>query len=180
MSKLTLNETVALALTNHFPLELVPGETERQGENSFRFHCLLNHPSLPELSLVFGDEAHGYLFDSAWFSAVNGKKIRVKEFTARQILESKFHAPRWTREMPDAENPVVLNLEVTNSDLGYIRGRGKVLEIDPEFGVIVATRGDDRTAVFYLDTDQPVEIGSLISFDGVFSYPDNITAVSIH
>ena len=180
MSKLTLNEVVALSLTSHFPLELVPGQTDHRGEKNFRFHCLLNHPDLPELSLIFGDEAHGYLFDSAWFSAIEGQKIRVPEAQVRQILEGEFDVPNWTREMPAAESPFVLNLAVTNPDLGYVRGRGKVLEIHPEFGVSVATRGDDPESVFILDTDQQPELGSLVYFDGIYSYPHTVTSAMIH
>lgn len=179
-TKLTLNEVVALSLTSHFPLELVPGRTDHRGEKNFRFHCLINHPSIPELSLVFGDEAHGYLFDSAWFSARNGKKVRVLETALRRILTEGFDAPRWTREVPDAESPFVLNLDVLNPDLGYISGRGEVIEVDPMLGTVVSTREGDPSATFILWTDDELEIGSSISFDGLYNYPNRITMVSIH
>jgi hypothetical protein len=174
MSKLTLHETVTLALTNHFPLELVPGRTVGKGgetgdNNSYRFHCLIQHPDFPELQLRFGDENHGYLFDSAWTSAIGGRHLRVTEAAVRALLESTPSVPRWTREMPASENPVHLPLRVTNPDLAHVIGVGTV-QSNGDNGVEVNVEG--RTLVLVGVGPQP--LGSEVTFEGVFSYPATV------
>lgn len=174
MTKLTLHETVNLALTNHFPLELVPGRTVGKGgetgdSNSYRFHCLIQHPDFPELQLRFGDESHGYLFDSAWTCAIGGRHLRVKEAAVRELLESTPSVPRWTREMPAADNPVHVPLRVTNPDLAYVIGVGEV-KLNGDRGVEVEVDG----RVLVLDGVGPQPLGSQVTFEGVFSYPQTV------
>lgn len=174
MTKLTLSETVALSLKNHFPLELVPGTTEK----SHRFHCLINSDGLPELSLVFGDEAHGYLFDSAWISAIDGK-LRIKEHEVRKLLELSFIPPRWTREMPAAENPVRVPLHVLNSDLGIVRGSGIVVK-HTEVGLLVAISAPEAQDPFNyrLETEERPKIGNSVDFEATQSLFGYLTSVS--
>lgn len=159
MTKLTLFETVALALTNHFPLELVPGETDK----SHRFHCLIIHPDFPELSLVFGDENHGYLFDSAWASTLGGK-VRVKEAEIRELLESKISVPRWTREMPAADNPVRIPLRVANPDLGTVVAAG-IVSAHNDDTIELILESNDRVLI---STDERPKLGSHVIFEATY------------
>lgn len=175
MTKLTLNETTTLALKNHFPIELVPGKTEK----SHRFHCLINCTGMPELSLVFGDESHGYMFDSAWVSAIDGK-LRVKEFDVRRLLEQNFTPERWTREMPLAENPVRIPLQILNSDLGYVRGTGLVLSC--ENGVVrvkVYNGYNDTSMIVNLVTEIELTPGDTVSFEGTHSLFGQVSDITI-
>lgn len=177
-TKLTLNEALVLAVKNRIPIELIPGETTlKGGGKSHRFHCLINHPDFPELSLLFGDEAHGHLFSAAQVRA-GDRHIDVTEAAVRDFLETSLTAAPWTREMPAAENPVVLHgLVVTNPNLGEVGGYGEVL--DPEARTVALMKetgiGQVHSGVtLTLNYETPMVKGETIWFTGVYSFPYDI------
>lgn len=166
MTKLTLNETTLLALKNHLPLELVPGRTDN---DSYRFHCLINYGGELELSLVFGDEKHGYLFDSAWARTVHGSRLRIKEEDIRTFLEKPAVAPRWSRDMPDATNSKLLHALVLNSDIALVRMAGEVTGFLSGGGFEVLDHVTDEFFYIYPeDTNLQLEIGETKNFQGTF------------
>ncbi len=175
MAKLTLSEITVLALKNHFPLELVPGKTEK----SHRFHCLVNHPDLPELSLVFGDESHGYLFDSAWIRLITGEKLRVSEADVRELFESPVSVPRWTREMPWADGPKSLQLTPINVDLGLVQSIANVTKSAPgELTVAIPRTVNSPYTHLVLKTDKQLDVDSIVNFTGKFHLNGTVTEVT--
>jgi len=166
MTKLTLNETTLLALQNHLPLELVPGATDN---GSHRFHCLINYAGELELSLVFGDEKHGYLFDSAWARTVHGSRLRIKEEDIRSFLEKRAVAPRWTRDMPDATDSKLLHALVLNSDIALVRMAGEVSGYIVGGGFEVLDHVTDEFFYVYpKDENLKLELGEVKNFQGTF------------
>lgn len=190
-NKLTLQETALLLLKNGFPLEIIPGKTQK----SIRHHVLVANGDVPDFYLVFGDEKHGSMLDSAWATARNGEKIRLKEADVRALIESPAKLERWTREMPAAPDTVRLPFTVKNSDLGLIADNGVVVgtgENGPlvkvqELGYVASDFKDgfipeplvSSEAVVELETDQKFAIGDKVSFQGAFRFPDRVTEVEI-
>lgn len=154
MTKLTLNQAISLALANHYPLEMVPGKTHA----SYRYHCLINTPGIPELSLVFGDEKNGYLFDSAWVATAS-EKVRIAESDLMQLLSTPYESVgHWTREMPAATNPERVPAHSANPDLGQVRAAGEVVRFEKEgyvlrsllpstFGEEILVKGGEQPAL---------------------------------
>jgi len=177
MAKLTLSEITLLALKNHFPLELVPGKTEK----SHRFHCLVNHPDFPELSLVFGDELHGYLFDSAWIRLITGEKLRVSEADVRELFETSVSVPRWTREMPAADGPKSLQLTPINVDLGIVMGIGNVTKSEPgELTVAIPRTVNSPYTHLVLKTNAQLYVDTVVNFTGKFHLNGKLTDVEFN
>lgn len=170
MSKLNLSEITSLALKNHFTLELVPGATEK----SYRFHCLVTYPNVPALLISLGDETHGYLFDSCWVKALNGK-LRVKEADVRKLLESPAHVKRWNREILDAENTIFAPVTVLNPDLALIRLEGTVTSYLTE-GILVTPSIGNVLPLLVL-TDERPQPGSFVTITGTYSLLGHVTAV---
>jgi hypothetical protein len=190
-NKLTLQETALLLLKNGFPLEIIPGKTQK----SIRHHVLVANGIIPDFYIVFGDAEHGSLLDSAWATARNGEKIRLKEADVRALIEKPAALERWTREMPAAPDSVRLPFTVKNSDLAHIADSGVVVgtgENGPivkvqELGYVASEIKEGfipepilcSEAVVELETDQRFSIGDKISFKGTFRFPDRITEVEI-
>lgn len=181
MSKLNLSEVVNLAMANKFPLELIPGETE----DSHRFHCLIVHEDFPALSLVFGDEKHGYTFDSAWVGTSEHKgKLRISEAEVRELLESKPKVVRWTRTMLRS-NPVRVPLHSTNFDFALVTGRGMVLAHTEE-GVSLMLDGAlpgqpfAKVMVHLAPEAFHPTLGSVVNFRGKFSLFEKITEAELY
>lgn len=190
-TKLTLQETTLLLLKNGFPLEIVPGKTQK----SIRHHVLVANGVTPDFYIVFGDVDHGSMLDAAWATARNGEKIRLKEADVRALIEKPATPERWTREMPAAPDTVRLPFTVKNSDLGHIADSGVVVgtgENGPlvkvqELGYVASEISGgsipepivSSEAVVELETDQKFTIGETISFQGSFRFPDRVTEVEI-
>lgn len=171
--KLTLHSTVALALSSGWPLEVVQGATQK----SRRAHLLVNHPDFPEFHIVFGDEAHGFLMDSAWTTLVGGQKIRVREEDVRKHLSTPAPLQRWTREVPLADGPLHLYFMVKNTDLAEVSYKGRVKSVTPE-GVEVdelLLNGNTATLTLMLAEPAEVEVGAFVAFAGTYHYPFTVT-----
>ncbi len=166
--KLTLQETVGLLIKNGFPVEIIPGKTER----SVRHHLLVIHEDIPEFYIVFGDEAHGSLLDSVWVSSYNGA-IRVKEADLRALIEKPAALQRWTREMPAAPNPVKVDLTARNRDTGAVTGRGTYVgmgESGPKFKLL------NSDLILELNTDEDFDSsGAPVNFEGTYRFPATIS-----
>lgn len=172
MTKLTLQETVSLLVKNGFPLEVIPGKTHK----SVRHHLLVIHEELPQFYIVFGDAAHGSLFDSAYVSSRAGEHIRIKEADVRAVIEKPVEISRWTRAMPAAPNPVTLSVNVLNSDLAKIEGVGHCVGKSDK-GLKIKLLGS--TQVLELETNFDVETGSTLGFNGTYRFPNRVTDVTL-
>jgi len=167
MTKLTLNETISLLLKNNFPLEVIPGTTAK----SVRHHLLVIHPELPSFYIVFGDVAHGSLFDAAWTTTGAGVELRLKEEDVRALIEKPVTAPRWTREMPLAEDSQRINPSVRNRDLGTISTTGEV-EVKEDGTVMLHEYSS--SFVYELRSRDELENGSTALISGVYRFPNVI------
>lgn len=190
-NKLTLQEATLLLLKNGFPLEIIPGKTQK----SMRHHVLVANGDVPDFYMVFGDETQGSMLDSAWTTARNGEKLRLKEADVRALIESPAKLERWTREIPAAPNSVRLPFTVKNSDLGHIADSGVVVgtgENGPlvqvrEFGYVASDfrEGVDpepilsSEAVVELEVDGDFTVGQTVTFKGAFRFPDRVTEVEL-
>jgi hypothetical protein len=173
--KLTLQSTVALALASGWPIEVVQG----QARASRRAHLLINHPAFPELYIVFGDAAHGFLFDSAWSSLRGGGKLRLKEADVREHLATEAPLDRWTREVPPVESPLHLTFAVTNPDLAEVSFHGRVLSITSDELVVSHPLLNGESTELTLKTAPLAPVGATVSFTGIYRYPFTVVDVVV-